>query len=814
MVDRVRPLKLEDPQSGGTETDAFPESLNHNEDYVDSRGTVYQNDSSDDELVAVSRDASDNLTFKDDVVSGTKTLSDLLGVVGDQAAAQARRTTTLGTTTSWADVLFDATDIENDTSVVEHDNTNTDRILLKETGPYRITYHMRLQAPALADNLEVEARIRVDDTTVIPGSEDILSIFADSSLPGNDHVDSMSGSFVYPATAGEFLTLQVQHTVIGGSGPGTIATNMTFSAVRMTGERGSQGPAGASGTNAIKDICRVATTANISLSGEQTIDGVLTSADRVLVKDQSTGSQNGIYVSASGAWARAADFNESSEVDGGLLVPVSEGTANGNSVWQLTTNDPITIDTTVLAFAELTGAGGGTPSDNPSVQIRRSTAFTPGTTWGDVDFNTTDIQNDASTVEYEPITPDDIVLHEAGLYKIEYFTRIQPPASANSNHEVEARVRVNDTTVLDGSESIVGVFDDAQISGSTHADSISGSFLYIATAEDAITLQMQRTLIGGGGTISTDVDMTFTAIRMTGQTGPAGADGADGADGDDGAPGPSGPSNAFKDPVRAATTGSITLSGLQTVDGVSLAVNDRVLVKNQGTGSDNGIYNAKTTGWTRSTDYDDDAEVIGGQVITVSEGTANGNSLWQLTTDDPITVGTTALVYEEKVGGAGGGNQLDFFDANTALLPSTNKAELKSRNGHPIVAFDDTVDESAFWARRISQDYSGGNVIVDIDWVAETATTGNTVLGIQVERLAPGGQDIDTDGYATQKLSSAVATNATNGVITRTTITLSNSEADSIAAGDLARIRIEAKPTDGGWTMTGDLEIVGVNVRQ
>jgi len=75
--DRVHPLKLE--SSGpGTEIDPFPSSLNRNEDYVDARGFVVQNNVSDDEKVAVSRDASDNLIFKDGVVSGIKTLSDLL----------------------------------------------------------------------------------------------------------------------------------------------------------------------------------------------------------------------------------------------------------------------------------------------------------------------------------------------------------------------------------------------------------------------------------------------------------------------------------------------------------------------------------------------------------------------------------------------------------------------------------------------------------------------------------------------------------------------------------------------------------------
>ena len=77
-MDRVKPLKIEGTGSGGSTNDDFPTSLNKNQDHVDARGLVIQNDSSDDELVGVSRDSSDNMTFHDDVVSGTKSLADLL----------------------------------------------------------------------------------------------------------------------------------------------------------------------------------------------------------------------------------------------------------------------------------------------------------------------------------------------------------------------------------------------------------------------------------------------------------------------------------------------------------------------------------------------------------------------------------------------------------------------------------------------------------------------------------------------------------------------------------------------------------------
>lgn len=108
----------------------------------------------------------------------------------------------------------------------------------------------------------------------------------------------------------------------------------------------------------VKDSVRVATTANITLSGTQTIDGVAVVAnDRVLVKDQTTGSENGIWVCAAGAWARAADANTSAEVTGGMFVFATEGTTNADTGWVLTTNDPITLGTTALTFAQFSGAG-------------------------------------------------------------------------------------------------------------------------------------------------------------------------------------------------------------------------------------------------------------------------------------------------------------------------------------------------------------------------------------------------------------------------------------------------------------------------
>lgn len=105
---------------------------------------------------------------------------------------------------------------------------------------------------------------------------------------------------------------------------------------------------------AVKAPCRAATTANITLSGEQTIDGVAVVADdRVLVKDQTTGSENGIYTASTGNWSRARDFDGAYDIVTGTRIFVTDGTANGGAEFVVSTTGTITIDTTSIAFTSI-----------------------------------------------------------------------------------------------------------------------------------------------------------------------------------------------------------------------------------------------------------------------------------------------------------------------------------------------------------------------------------------------------------------------------------------------------------------------------
>lgn len=106
---------------------------------------------------------------------------------------------------------------------------------------------------------------------------------------------------------------------------------------------------------------------------------------------------------------------------------------------------------------------------------------------------------------------------------------------------------------------------------------------------------------------------------------------------------------AVKVPVRAATTANITLSGEQTIDGVACVTDDRVLVKNQTTASENGIYDVDTGAWTRALDFDGSFDITQGTLIYCnSSGTANGGGWFIISTANPITIGTTSLSFSRQ----------------------------------------------------------------------------------------------------------------------------------------------------------------------
>lgn len=166
--------------------------------------------------------------------------------------------------------------------------------------------------------------------------------------------------------------------------------------------------------SAVRAATSTAGTLASSFANGSVIDGVtLATGDRILIKNQASGSENGVYtVNASGAPTRATDADASNEVPPGMVVPVAEGTANADSLWILTTNAPITLNTTALSFSKIPIGGGSS--------LTKFTATGPGTaglTWA--------------------------VSHNLGTSDVTYMLR-----DASSNAEVVADATTTDNNTL------------------------------------------------------------------------------------------------------------------------------------------------------------------------------------------------------------------------------------------------------------------------------------------------------------------------------------------------------------------------------
>lgn len=139
---------------------------------------------------------------------------------------------------------------------------------------------------------------------------------------------------------------------------------------------------------------------------------------------------------------------------------------------------------------------------------------------------------------------------------------------------------------------------------------------------------------------------------------------------------------AIKVPCKAATTANITLSGEQTIDGVSCVTSDRVLVKNQTTTTENGVYVVDTGSWTRDRDFDGAYDVTQGTLIPVVSGASAIGSIWQLVTSSPV-IGSTALAFSKFIGtmadfaASAGSLLIGFIQAGTGAVARTVQAELR-----------------------------------------------------------------------------------------------------------------------------------------
>lgn len=230
-------------------------------------------------------------------------------------------------------------------------------------------------------------------------------------------------------------------------------------------------------------------------------------------------------------------------------------------------------------------------------------------------------------------------------------------------------------------------------------------------------------------------------------------------------------------PAYSAANGTITAGAAATlvVDGVSVtSLNTRVLVKNQpGTGISNGIYSLSTIGgtavaWvlTRATDFNEDAEALRFSTVSVTSGTVNGSTKWYLSTEEPITVGTTAMTWtampttvdfvsaanyptDANVGVANISNSTDLVDdfrsilnvleyeinaiqTSFASVTATGFQFMAASNILSIRNLKSKADKYVFELKRLRG---------DIDRVTTTGFPGNDIVGMGLTSTYPSGRN-------------------------------------------------------------------------
>lgn len=244
-----------------------------------------------------------------------------------------------------------------------------------------------------------------------------------------------------------------------------------------------------------KDSVVAATTSNITLSGEQTVDGVaLVDGNRVLVKDQTDATQNGIYIVSTTSWSRSSDANSSETITPALFTFVESGSTFSNSGWVLTTDGTITVGVTPLNFTRFSGAGmidagAGLTKTGDRINVESVSAARIVVNEDNIDLATTGV----SAGDYQLVTVDE-------------YGRV----TAGSNPTTLSGYGITDAQPLDPTlTALAGVTTSSdQLIYTTGVDTFSTSSLsvYARTLLDDTDAGTARTTLGLGTLSTQDAD--------------------------------------------------------------------------------------------------------------------------------------------------------------------------------------------------------------------------------------------------------------------------------------------------------------------
>jgi hypothetical protein len=261
--------------------------------------------------------------------------------------------------------------------------------------------------------------------------------------------------------------------------------------------------------------------------------------------------------------------------------------------------------------------------------------------------------------------------------------------------------------------------------------------------------------------------------------------------------------------VIAATTTAGTLASSfengDTIDGIVLATNDRILIKNQVTASQNGIYTVNASGApTRATDADVDAEVTNGMYTFVTSGTSNANTGWVLTTPNPITLGSTSLTFAQfsAANTVSAGNGLILTGSTIDAVGTSNRISVASDSidistsyvGQASITTLGTISSGTWSATAIAianggtgaTTASSARTNLGLGTIAtqdsnSVTITGGTITGITDLTVADGGTGVST--FTTNGILQGNGTSAVSAIIPAAngTVLMSNGTTASFA---------------------------------
>lgn len=496
----------------------------------------------------------------------------------------------------------------------------------------------------------------------------------------------------------------------------------------------------ATGLSDFKESVVAASTANVAIAtalvNGAIMDGVtLSTGDRVLLKDQTTASENGIYiVAASGAASRSTDADASEEVTAGMYVFVEAGgTVNGNKAFVLATADPITLGTTNLSFVAFSSVSGMDAGDGISISgttvSLASSAAGAGLTY------TAGVLDIVSGNAAIAVNANDITLTLAtgsGL-------------STTGGLGLASSVAGTGLSLSAGVLNVGGL-TNAELSGSagiTNANLANSSVTYTAgaglTGGGTVALGASATLdIGAGTGISVSandvaIDQTFSPTWSGAHTFSGGVTIAAGGKLDASAGSALLPDQKV---VVAATTANIVdlaAGAPNTVDGVSLSTGDRVLVRAQSTAAQNGIYTVDTVGtgtdgaWSRAGDSDT-ASRVSMKLVAVRAGSTLAGTQWF--SNKIATLGTDAISYKVQNSSLDGDGLTRSSTDGTLSVLADGTTITVGANGIKVTA--NTISESHLTASVAGTGISGGNgTALSVDFGSDVAAlAGSTSNGV------------------------------------------------------------------------------------